>query len=538
MNQSSSDDSYSDHDAGPSSSLLSPADYEKVGSADVLTVTSTGSGKLLSDWLPCLDRHPDLSLDIVESSRPHRPSLPRWLTVAPLRRLCFALLPSYIQSWLSDEESEETDQSPTAALNGLRGFAALFVYFYHYQMAYSRHVEIGYGQSGNWWIIQLPILRVWYAGPAMVAVFFVISGYVLSYRPIHLLHSHSFDRMMHNLSSSVFRRGMRLFLPTSVGTFITMLTVWGGLWEPSRPIYMDPNIMRGDGESHPRILPTFLDQSLQWFDGIRGMTNVWDWHMYFPHYDHHLWTIPVEFKSSMMLFLTITGLARMRVIPRLALLFVLICYCIQWDRWEVVLFLAGMFIAETDILKHRENFPKIKDVESHDEACSSGRRKVLRVCFWSAMFISGLFFTSAPNLSPDQTPGYVWLSKLIPKTYSEGHRFLHSIGAIQLVWSISRATFLQIPFKTRFAQYLGKISYALYIVHGPILHVVGFPVVAGLWELTGTETASQYSDGLCLGMLVVLPTVFWFADIFWRFVDIPSVRLSKWVELQLCMNAD
>ena len=43
-----------------------------------------------------------------------------------------------------------------------------------------------------------------------------------------------------------------------------------------------------------------------------------------------------------------------------------------------------------------------------------------------------------------------------------------------------------------------------------------------------TTGKSMLSYLLCA--LLVVPVTFWLADLFWRGVDIPSVRFAKWVE--------
>jgi peptidoglycan/LPS O-acetylase OafA/YrhL len=57
----------------------------------------------------------------------------------------------------------------------------------------------------------------------MVSVFFVISGYVLSYKAIRLMRAAQYPELLGSLASSVFRRGMRLFLLITASTFISML---------------------------------------------------------------------------------------------------------------------------------------------------------------------------------------------------------------------------------------------------------------------------------------------------------------------------
>lgn len=72
-------------------------------------------------------------------------------------------------------------------------------------------------------MLQLPIVRIFYSGRGMVTTFFIISGYVLSYKALSLTHSGRYAALLDSLSSSVVRRGMWLFIPTTILTFISLL---------------------------------------------------------------------------------------------------------------------------------------------------------------------------------------------------------------------------------------------------------------------------------------------------------------------------
>ncbi|KAI5279203.1 hypothetical protein KEM52_004459, partial [Ascosphaera acerosa] len=78
--------------------------------------------------------------------------------------------------------------------------------------------------------------------------------------------------------------------------------------------------------------------------------------------------------------------------------------------------------------------------------------------------------------------------------------------------------------------YFGKISYAFYIVHGPILHSLGYSLVATLFTVIGDETAFTFGASLLIAWATCLPISIWAADIFWRAIDLPSTRLSRRIE--------
>lgn len=60
----------------------------------------------------------------------------------------------------------------------------------------------------------------------MVAIFFILSGYVLSYKPLQLAREGDTRALYDNLSSAAFRRTPRLFLPIVPAMFGTAVAIY------------------------------------------------------------------------------------------------------------------------------------------------------------------------------------------------------------------------------------------------------------------------------------------------------------------------
>ena len=475
--------------------------------------------------------------------------------VATLARICLrssaALLPSFIRDWKKVESMRlplSGGEQALAALNGLRGVACLIVFNYHFIFVWTRSADVSWGTvidtegleekevikyQGNDQKspLQLPFIRLIYAGHAMVIVFFVISGYVLSHKPMKLMRAGKFQELLRVLSSSVFRRGIRLFAPTIIGTFITMLFTNAGYFEAGKGERTDPVTYQGNNEEHPVLHSTFYEQSSDWLRSVGTLvSNVWCWDLYFNNYDPHLWTIPLEFRSSIVLFVTILGFSRVRPMPRLTLLFGLVSLCLAyWARWEVFLFLTGMMFAELDLISGI-----FTETPLLDEEKDTSRSQRSFGWVWGAIMLVGLFLNSCPSIQPYNAPGYMYLATFIPEPYNwQPGRPLQAIGGCLMVWSFMHLPKIQRFFTTAVAQYLGRISYAFYIVHGPILHGFGYGFVLRCWSLTGKETNVGFASGLALAVLVILPIAIWAADLFWRAVDTPCVELARWIEMRL-----
>ena len=149
----------------------------------------------------------------------------------------------------------------------------------------------------------------------------MLSGFVLSYRSWQLVRASKLEAVFPSLSSSTFRRGFRLFLPTTLATLITMVLIQTGAWNYPAQVAMDETIITAENEYHQARLPTFGAQTAHWASMMWNMTNIFAWEETYPEYDVHLWTIPMEFRASLLLFLILLVLVRLRYRYRVAIRF-------------------------------------------------------------------------------------------------------------------------------------------------------------------------------------------------------------------------
>src|SRR6266480_5776019 len=142
------------------------------------------------------------------------------LRLFDFRRLSLLLLKHGILSFLALASSKvQKRHEYTAALDGLRGFSAFIVVTYHWFLFFY-DMNAGYipGTEHAKWT-NLPFIKFFTNGIASVAIFFTISGYALSYKPLKLERAKSWEKLNHTLSSSVFRRALRLYLPSLFNMF-------------------------------------------------------------------------------------------------------------------------------------------------------------------------------------------------------------------------------------------------------------------------------------------------------------------------------
>lgn len=442
------------------------------------------------------------------------------------------LLPSFVADAVWLERRPTWKLHATSYLDGLRGLASLIVFICHYTEKRHPYFMPTYGLDKDEpsAIIQLPYVRVIYSGRPMVHIFFVISGFVLSSKPLKLLHARDPERFYTTLASSVFRRPIRLFLPCAASTLgIAALCQSGFLYAKA---------------------PTMVEQLQSWADVFFHSISwpwAWDYDLR-PGYDIHLWTIPIEFAHSMLLFLVLIALSRMRMRLRQVTNVLLVMYCMCSGKWAAFEFLAGMFLAELHVLKSMT----VRGVQT---TCHS-RSWTLRTGFHAAILLVALYVAGWPNVDADKTPGIRYLLAKTPTPFLEDddlpQKFWFGVAAIFIVWSCGEAKAVRRFLEGPFPQYCGRVSYAVYLVHGPGLdyfqdRVLGWPSKpargdpgasnfvpafegSGIKGTFGVQTPTQRVVTWFLGLVMLGPVIFWISDLFWRFVDAPIVAFGRALE--------
>lgn len=497
------------------------------------------------------------------------------------KNVLVSLLPTFLVpiSWKRPQDRGSTSAESSkrsfryTRLDGLRGLASLGVVFMHTLYGYSETGLYGDGISyetiaahcsihisrARWdsrsHLLQLPFIRILYNGPAGVAIFFIISGFVLTQGPLRYARQREWERALGSLSSATFRRPFRLYLPLIIGTFITMILTYFNVMD--RGLH-DKDCMVGFFEEPCPVFSTFFAQVNHWLKSFLLSINVWNWRPYDNPYDFHLWTISSELRGSLAIFTVTLATCRLRIKPKLLSICLLIVYCYVWIRWEMCLFLSGMLFAETSgtlSLRHQTPYADVSRLGSDGlpvmpSPQRSYRKKFLSLLriltsqlpYYMVLLIS-LYLFSVPLYCVTFAPGYSFLYYISPKSLSpsyldDSHLHLHHVwGAflfVGLVVHWKSADDLSNPlariFDTPFCQYLGRISYSTYIVHGPLLHLFGYRLFPVMWRITGRKTSAQSGMGWVMAFLIVIASVIWVADLFTRAIDEPCVRIAKRLE--------
>ncbi|KAL1864551.1 hypothetical protein Daus18300_007566 [Diaporthe australafricana] len=449
-----------------------------------------------------------------------------------------------VPSFLEPQGNGPKPLRSTAWLDGLRGIAALCVVFVHAGMIwFSWDIQLAWTPSPprQWWLYQLPILRLVVSGFAPVCVFFVVSGYTISHRFLTLARRGQFEEAGSAIASSIFRRHTRLFLPAAVVSFVTAIMTYldlfpdqglpGVAWPTRVPPHFDSLLGQLRHYIYAEVFTTDPIGQPHISGDTVGRPD--------PPYDPHLWTLPIEFTSSMVVFTFLAAFTRVH--NRVRMLFALcLAVYLQWlfVYWGMFLFLCGMFLCDLrfeleDKLRPRSELhqgvsPLDWSLPRTTKQVNTAYR-VLRRAVGLVSFVLALWLLSMPEDLEEaaQAPGYVTITSWVPTRFQEA--LVIPVGAVLIVLVVDQATFLQILFTNRFSQYMGKISYSLYMIHGPLLYSLG--LVLARWTVAlvgGGETDTSYVFGILLAFILWAPAAIYVSDLTTRFVDTKAIELSKW----------
>ncbi|KAH8668431.1 acyltransferase family-domain-containing protein [Xylariales sp. PMI_506] len=445
-----------------------------------------------------------------------------WEPQTRMKRLPWIVWPCHLLSCvlaavLGRSHRRVPKPSSTSYLNGIRAIACLIVHNHHVLFFDNPALENPYGAGErNFSILQLPIVRLIHAGRSMVCVFFVLSGFVLAYSPLRKIASispASSSDFISGLSSSIIRRFVRLFLPLLVTVYITCLVTWVNPW-------YYPGHWR-DAE------PTLWQHHLRFFHIAVPFLNPFTWDIYRPQGLDHCWTLALEYRGSMIVFLLCLTTSQLTTASRKLALCTTALWAFCYGRWEVTCFISGMFLAELRYhplscdfpLLHRIHVsPKIKSVSA------------------AALFVLSLFLLSWPDNGSKGVEPFVTMSRFMPTMWvwdpEMGSWYWGSIGAFALILSVENLPCVQAVLSKPPILYLGEISYSFYLLHW--MAFAWFGTMLNFFFTVVLEWSPTLSFYLVWGITVaVLVAV---SDVFWRLVDKNSIVLGNLLAAKLGLH--
>lgn len=193
-------------------------------------------------------------------------------------------------------------------------------------LAFARYiVRPADSENGPCSLMQRPLFRLVAQGPAWVALFFILSGFVNALKPIKLARSGNIETALSNLAVSSFRRPFRLILPATAATIISWFITQFGAYETAK-----------NSDAYWLSI-TSPSPSLTWTkafeDLVSAIRTTWLYEPLNP-YDQPQWALIYLLQGSLFVFAVL--LLTINLTPRFRVLTVVVCYF--WSlNWSTIL---------------------------------------------------------------------------------------------------------------------------------------------------------------------------------------------------------
>jgi peptidoglycan/LPS O-acetylase OafA/YrhL len=371
-------------------------------------------------------------------------------------------------------------------IDSLRGIAALIVIIVHYLAAFYPYTIFGtqgaYQQHTNLEnIVFFPPFGIIVSGHFAICLFFILSGYVLSYR--YLGEPNQVRKLVAAIIKRPIRLGGLVWFSIIVGSLLWYFGLFGNTYvsdlTSSKPWFS--NFWKGDFD-FSKLLVNLSTSSFS-----RG--NI---------YNPPLWTIKIELYGSIMvyLFLLLFGQLKFRLL--ISILLVIAFYDSLYQGFWI-----GLAIAET---------------VKHHKLIMSFISKTMNYYLFLIIFI---YLSSYPNyVSHDFLAGTIYAILPDDKGFGGGYPMLSALLIFTLVIS---GEALKKHLNHPVFQFFGEISYGLYVMHFLVLGSISS------WLFQVSNNYFGYHASFLVSFFVGLSIIIFVAHLATKYIDTPSIKFSTYI---------
>lgn len=380
-------------------------------------------------------------------------------------------------------------------LDSLRGLAAIIVVLTHFAAVYYPHALFGaaYAKTSRFedWLRQPPLSLVM-SGQFAVAVFFILSGYVLS---IGFL-KHGADKR--RLWQAMVKRPLRLG-----GLVIFTIVLGYALMQAGRFDWGTPNNdsrwLKTFWTTTPALGEFLYDLCFRTFAGAET-------------YNPPLWTIHKELVGSYLVFASLAMTRRLNQRWRVVWLAAL---GLLTFRSLYVGFVIGMAFAEAEVVSLRS-----ASLISLANTKSSHRHSRSKAAVIALLLLPGVWLASQLHYQRTSNELHTLVDRLTKLFADFGTGGSAMCGATLIFAAFWLSPRLQQSIDRPSLRYVGRVSYALYVMHFLIIGSVTYSLTLLLQTSIG-RPAAVATSGLVSALLLFLC-----AELVTRWVDQPCIRLS------------
>lgn len=395
-------------------------------------------------------------------------------------------------------------------VDGLRGIASALVVLTHLARAWDGELfSSTSSEDAPPRLLQLPYLRILIQGRIGVTIFAFVTGYVCALKPIKLCRQGNQEAALASISKSALRRVPRLVLPAAAATAASWALAEMGLYAVAK--HQDSWWI--DVQSSRRI--AYLGEAV----GNLVYNIVTTWTRSVNEYDNNQWTLLPLLRGSIWVYAFMVGTAYVKPRYRMMASFGLwvYFYCAS-DSAFGMQFFWGTLLA--DLQNHPPTTQFISD-----------RARLCKVLSFT-LVLTGLTFASFPEGHAEwMTWSRVLLDMMRPvlPENPDFPRFGSGIGLELIALGVLLSPWLQRALSSRYLLFLGRMSFAVYLLHGPLMKTVLVWMLYGVQVMPDHEdeqgamviTRLKYPGNLTLiaWQLVWLPMVYGIAHLWMAHVD-------------------
>lgn len=383
-------------------------------------------------------------------------------------------------------------------LQGLRALCALWVLAAHEAMIFLPMAVSGEAGlqhlEGPWegFVARLPLQEVNFG----VCLFFLISAFVLSLR-----YWQQEERGTGCLADAACRRYFRLALPVLGAMLLAWLLARAGWMRNAAvsEVTLTSAIIGGNGALVFQS-PVSFSEMLQ--GALYQVYAQVGWEALARQFDFVLWTMPYEMQGS---FLSLAFLALLGTVKRRDAFYLSFCCLAGASGSYFLAFPLGLWLADVHYARDREAL----------RACLARLRLLPWLCLLLGLYLG--FFRDVPG-----NPLYDWLRERLYWQGLDRPALLHTLGGFCFLFAVLRLKALQRVLGSRVLASLGQYSFALYLVHVPVL----CSAEAALF-LHFFYGGMGYGASLALAFLLSLPLLALLTVLLNRCFDEPAKQLSR-----------
>ena len=395
------------------------------------------------------------------------------------------------------ERSPRRTEAPERflSLEGLRGLAAIVVVIYHFILIFYPNIFYGFTSSfsspqhmrfeDN---LYSSILTGGFSGVFAVAIFFVLSGFVLS-----IGFFQTGDEAI--IKKLAVKRYARLMLPALTSVILAYLIIATGL-SSSREAAVEI-IGGGSASVQWDFIPNLFEAVKQ---GVWSIFATGE-----DSYNRVLWTMHYEFFGSFLVFFVLFVFGKLK---HRNIIYILLSI-VTFGSWYLG-FILGMAIAD--------NYKSIRHFICRKTP------PMRRATIGLVLFI-GLVLGSYPPVVPDS--GLYQFLSIYNLSSMQNLSLYLSVGAALIIIAILTSNRLSAFLSHPRISGLGKYTFALYLTH--ILVYLSFTV----FIFSHLVDWMSYNMAAVMATIISIPVFTAVTYLFYRYVDKPALSLSNKIPVVL-----